>query len=131
LGCGDDTFTDFRSWVIAQGRATYERFLSDPDSIVDAGLEDEEELGAAELFAYTAGQVFKERVGQQIWDAFPDRDIAEPDEGPAGDSFDASDDAVLAERYPRLTTAYSDGGGQFAEARGRRIRLPKMLRRKR
>jgi hypothetical protein len=27
----DDSFTDFRAWLIAQGRDTYEQVLSDPD----------------------------------------------------------------------------------------------------
>jgi hypothetical protein len=36
-GCGDDTFTDFRYWLIAQGRETFESALADPDSL--AGLE--------------------------------------------------------------------------------------------
>ncbi len=35
-GCGDDTFTDFRYWLIAQGREAFESALADPDSM--AGL---------------------------------------------------------------------------------------------
>lgn len=34
-GCGDDTFSDFRSWLIAQGRARFESALADPDSLAD------------------------------------------------------------------------------------------------
>jgi len=34
-GCGDDTFVDFRCWLIAQGRDAYEAALSDPDSMAD------------------------------------------------------------------------------------------------
>lgn len=33
--CGDDSFTDFRAWLIAQGKTNYERVLRDPDSLVD------------------------------------------------------------------------------------------------
>src|SRR6185295_6181122 len=29
-GCGDDTFSDFRGWLIAQGRARFESALADP-----------------------------------------------------------------------------------------------------
>ena len=36
-GCGDDKFSDFRCWLIAQGRETFEAALADPDSM--AGLE--------------------------------------------------------------------------------------------
>jgi hypothetical protein len=34
-GCGDDTFTDFRDWLIAQGKARFEAALEDPDSLAD------------------------------------------------------------------------------------------------
>ena len=36
-GCGDDKFTDFRCWLIAQGRQAFEAALDDPDSM--AGLD--------------------------------------------------------------------------------------------
>lgn len=34
-GCGDDTFSDFRGWLIAQGRTRFESALADPDSLAD------------------------------------------------------------------------------------------------
>jgi hypothetical protein len=34
-GCGDDTFSDFRGWLIAQGRQRFESALADPDSLAD------------------------------------------------------------------------------------------------
>jgi hypothetical protein len=34
-GCGDDTFSDFRGWLIAQGRLRFESALDDPDSLAD------------------------------------------------------------------------------------------------
>ena len=34
-GCGDDTFSDFRGWLIAQGRVRFESALVDPDSLAD------------------------------------------------------------------------------------------------
>jgi len=34
-GCGDDTFSDFRGWLIAQGRLRFESALQDPDSLAD------------------------------------------------------------------------------------------------
>lgn len=102
---GDDTFTDFRSWVIAQGRATYERFRADPDSIVDAGLDDQEELGAAEIYASVPAMVFEELAGGEIWDVLPEREGVEFQEEPAGVRFEESVE-VMAERYPRLTAVY-------------------------
>ncbi|MEV6410980.1 DUF4240 domain-containing protein [Kribbella sp. NPDC051718] len=102
---GDDTFTDFRSWVIAQGRTTYERFRADPDSIVDAGLDDQEELGAAEMYAGVAAEVFAELAGGEIWDLLPEREGVEFQEDLAGVRFVESV-GVMAERYPRLTAVY-------------------------
>ena len=108
---GDDTFTDFRSWVIAQGHTTYERFRTEPDSIVDAGLDDEEELSAAERYAAIASEVYEELTGNEIWDALPDHEGVEFQETPAGVRFEESE-AALAERYPRLTAVYGPASSQ-------------------
>ena len=37
-GCSDDTFSDFREWLIAQGRARYEGVLANPDSLAEMEL---------------------------------------------------------------------------------------------
>src|ERR1700730_10519523 len=34
-GASDDAFDYFRGWLIAQGRAVFERALADPDSLAD------------------------------------------------------------------------------------------------
>jgi hypothetical protein len=34
-GCSDDGFEYFRGWLIAQGRATFERIVADPDALAD------------------------------------------------------------------------------------------------
>ena len=48
-GCGDDTFTDFRCWLIAQGREVFEAALADPDSLAGVESFDGEE-GSPTLF---------------------------------------------------------------------------------
>jgi Protein of unknown function (DUF4240) len=128
-GCGDDTFTDFRSWVISRGRQVYERFIDDPDTIVDAGLEDDEEIGLAEGFSYAASELFEERNDSEISEGIPDRETLEPEDAPAGERFDDQDDA-LATRYPRLAAAYLRDGGSLEEVRGGPSRLPSMPRHK-
>lgn len=35
-GCSDDGFIDFRTWLVAQGKAVYMAALKDPDSLADA-----------------------------------------------------------------------------------------------
>jgi hypothetical protein len=34
-GCSDDGYEYFRGWLIAQGRATFERIVADPDALAD------------------------------------------------------------------------------------------------
>ena len=34
-GCGEDGFTDFRAWLIAQGKEIYQKVLADPDHLAD------------------------------------------------------------------------------------------------
>lgn len=33
-GCGDDTFSDFRSWLIVQGQEIFEQAIRDPDMLI-------------------------------------------------------------------------------------------------
>lgn len=37
-GCGDDTFMDFRYWLIALGQSTYEAVLENPDRLAELDL---------------------------------------------------------------------------------------------
>lgn len=43
-GCSDDSFTDFRVWLVSMGREAYENALDDPDSLIgpatDPAVED-------------------------------------------------------------------------------------------
>ncbi|MEO8397518.1 MAG: DUF4240 domain-containing protein [Chloroflexota bacterium] len=34
-GCGDDSFHDFRYWLIGQGQTIYEKVLEEPENLVD------------------------------------------------------------------------------------------------
>ncbi|MGC3943789.1 MAG: DUF4240 domain-containing protein [Chryseolinea sp.] len=53
-GCGDDSFNDFREWVIGQGRDFYCRTTQNPETLIDVEVgEDWEGLG------YVAESVFK------------------------------------------------------------------------
>ena len=71
-GMGDDTFTDFRAWVISRGREVYERTLQDPDSLADLPeVQDRDGCFTAERFAYAVEYVYEE--------LYPDD--YDPDEG--------------------------------------------------
>jgi hypothetical protein len=100
-GCSDDSFMDFRSWLISMGREVYERALKDADSLADVALgTDPAEETCFEEFAYVAAQVYQAQAGDQM----PDTDRKYPSE-PAGEEWE-EDEAVLAQRFPRLWEVY-------------------------
>jgi hypothetical protein len=97
-GLGDDAFTDFRTWLVSQGRAAYERVLADPDALADVLPPDlDDRLADAELWGY---------VALDVWDARRPDEMSRPSFGggaaPRGVPFPEDDDAALARRYPRL-----------------------------
>lgn len=44
-GCGDDTFMDFRAYLVSLGRAIYEAALADPDSLAEVEISDDDDDG--------------------------------------------------------------------------------------
>jgi hypothetical protein len=87
-GLCDDSFLDFRTWLICHGRGAFERALADPDTLADLTYDElENDFGHAELFAYVPAQVYWQRTGQ---------------EPPEDDGPQRYDDGTLRERFPRL-----------------------------
>jgi len=106
-----DVFTDFRSWVVSLGQATYENALRNPDSLADVEFGDIEAIGDAETFSFVAVSAFESKTGQSLWEAHPDRESAETDADlPAGEEFERSDDE-LRRRYPRLAARWLSNDG--------------------
>ncbi|MEO7298393.1 MAG: DUF4240 domain-containing protein, partial [Verrucomicrobiota bacterium] len=64
-GCGDDTFTDFRCWLIAQGRNAFKSAVEDPDSMAGFDNFDGDEHNHPTLFHlnYVSKEAFCKRVG--------------------------------------------------------------------
>ena len=103
-GCSDDGFTDFRSWLISMGRNTFERALSDPESLVEITLgNDGEEDASFEEFGYVAAQAYEASTGKEL--PHPERDFPEK---PSGEPWE-EDEEELAGRYPKLFAKYGDG----------------------
>jgi hypothetical protein len=103
-GMSDDSFRDFRTWLITHGRATYERVLDEPDGVANLSWdEDLEDFGAAEDWSYVAIEILEDRGS--------DEDDDDPDEfgSPAGEPFPEDDDAWFAARFPRLWAKFGDG----------------------
>jgi hypothetical protein len=102
-GCGDDTFTDLRSWLVSRGSRVCRQVLAEPDLMARLGPRDVEETSDAELLSYVAADVYERRTGRYLQqDAEGDLVLEDPDGAPRGEPFDERDLAALAARYPRL-----------------------------
>ncbi|MER6087759.1 DUF4240 domain-containing protein [Streptomyces bluensis] len=98
-GAGDDVFDFFRCWLIGQGREVFEGAVHDPDSLADL-LEDfdDEVDGDGEELGYAADEAYEQLTGTVA----PDLGIAPAPPEPEGTPVDFENEAVLAQRYPRL-----------------------------
>lgn len=98
---GDDGYTDFRSWMIAQGRRVYEAFVADPDSLADLDHV-EDACEGAELFGAAASDVYESKGGVPGDDveAFPIPELAEP---PAGEKLPTSE---IRASFPKLAARF-------------------------
>ncbi|GAB3591402.1 DUF4240 domain-containing protein [Angustibacter peucedani] len=98
-GLSDDGFTDFRAWVVSQGRAAYDAVRADPEALVD--LVPDDGVGDPEAFGYV-GAAALEALGGSMSRVTGLQPL--PSE-PAGEPF-AEDAEWLATRYPRLTERF-------------------------
>jgi hypothetical protein len=108
-GASEDSFLDFRNWLISHGQETYERVLTEPDSLADLTWdEDENDFGAAEAWSYAPVEVLEER-GADEDDADEDDDLDDQFGEPTGEPFPEDDDDWFAARFPRLWAAHGAG----------------------
>jgi hypothetical protein len=107
-GCSDDAFDYFRGWLVAQGRATWERALRDPDTLADLGIDPEDDFLECEDMLSVAAAAFDEDEDfYAAADAARAEFPAETFHGPVlGDDFDFDDDAEMRAHYPRLAEIY-------------------------
>ena len=64
-GCGDDSFMDFRSWLILQGRDAIEQVVRDPDVLADWTIT---ESPSAEGLFGIAGAICQDNFGTDVVD---------------------------------------------------------------
>lgn len=102
-GCSDDSFLDFRYWLVSEGRERYEATLDDPDSLADVELP---EYCEAESFGYAAIEAF-ETVGAGDMT----REFAGEEE-PVGEPWEEEE---LAERLPRLAARFLEQEEEMQE----------------
>jgi hypothetical protein len=99
---GDDGFTDFRSWMLAQGRQVYEAFVADPDALADVDDVERACEGDGELFAAASDDVYEEKGGGVGEDEdFP---LLEPTVAPAGERL--PEDRITA-TFPRTAKRFA------------------------
>jgi hypothetical protein len=102
-GCGDDTFMDFRAYLMSRGRAIYEAALADPDSLADVEIEDDDgDHGSWEEWSSPTMMVVHARTGAYEF-AGPLGPAARTPQDPRGEDWDEED---LPKRFPRLCARY-------------------------
>jgi hypothetical protein len=99
-GCGDDSFSDFREWVIGQGREFYYRTTNNPETLVDVETDKIEDV-EWEGLGYVPATVFEELTGQEM--PYP---YQEQQETIGNEWAEEGDD--LKQMFPRLAAKYSD-----------------------
>jgi hypothetical protein len=96
-GCSDDAFTDYRTWIIAQGRALYLEVLEDPQAVGDLVGPDEGEETSAESVLYAAFRTLDE-MGSDAWENHEPPVAAE---FPSGEPWE-EEPQELRTRFPRV-----------------------------
>lgn len=94
-GCSDDGFRYFCHWLISEGRETFERALTDPESLAALPRQEYFEL---ESFAYVALKVFEDKGGGEL-----ERDFSIETAMPAGEEWSEEELPTL---YPKLAAKY-------------------------
>lgn len=94
-GCGDDSFSDFREWVIGQGKDFYYETVRNPETLIDKEVGEEwEGLG------YVASTVFEEITGQEM--PYPYKENLET----TGEQWQEEGDD-LKKLFPKLFAKYN------------------------
>ncbi|MDQ0842291.1 hypothetical protein QFZ68_001971 [Streptomyces sp. V1I6] len=105
-GASDDAFDYFRCWLIGQGREMFESAVHEPDALAELLDDFDEDIdGDGEELGYAADEAYEQLTGADA----PDLGIPVQSAEPAGTPFDLDDDAVLAERFPRLWERFGSG----------------------
>jgi hypothetical protein len=99
-GCSDDSFNDFREWVIGQGKDFYYKTIKDPETLVEIDTDKIDEV-EWEGLGYVHSTVFKELTGQEMAYLFKEKQ-----ETTGVEWEEESDD--LKNMFPKLYAKYPD-----------------------
>ncbi|MFL9843351.1 DUF4240 domain-containing protein [Flavobacterium rhizosphaerae] len=98
-GCGDDSFNDFREWVIAQGKDFYYKTIKNPETLAELNREEIDEDW--EGFGYIPNDAFNEITGQDIPNAFKENFEIK------GEKWEEDSD-VLKEKFPNVAAKFPE-----------------------
>ena len=98
-GCGDDSFTDFRDWVISQGKDFYYKTISNPETLVE--VENDKIEIEWEGMGYIPNTVFEELAGEEIPSTYKENMEIKGEEW-------EDDTSVLKNMFPILFAKYAD-----------------------
>lgn len=98
-GCGDDSFGDFREWVIGQGKDFYYKTTKDPESLVEVDADKINDVDWEGL-GYIPETVFQELTGKEM----PDPLFIENHETTGKEWAEEGDD--LKTMFPKLYAKY-------------------------
>lgn len=102
-GCSDDSFNDFREWVIGQGKEFYLKTIQNPESLVD--VEEDDIMVEWEGLGYVPSTVFKQITGQEMPHTKIELSNPTEDENPRGKEWEDED---LEKMFPKLFAKYGD-----------------------
>lgn len=97
-GCGDDSFIDFRDWVIAQGKEFYYKTIANPETLVQLNKEQIEVEW--EGMGYIPRMVFEEVTGTNMPEGYIENQEITGEEW-------SEDNDDLKNRFPLLWEKYS------------------------
>jgi hypothetical protein len=100
-GCGDDSFNDFREWVIVQGKDFYYKTINDPETLAELDAEFIEETADFEGVGYIPSKVFNDLTGQEMQYTFQENQTT------SGKEWNEEGDD-LKNMFPRIYAKYPD-----------------------
>ncbi|NQU23254.1 MAG: DUF4240 domain-containing protein [Candidatus Nealsonbacteria bacterium] len=99
-GCGDDSFLDFRYWLISRGKTIYESCLKDPQRLAEVP---NVKNCFFEEFGYAADRVYESKFGKPLTIDVP----ATGSEEPSGVPF-KDDPEELKKRFPKAWKRFGE-----------------------
>ncbi|MGB0431596.1 MAG: DUF4240 domain-containing protein [Bacteroidia bacterium] len=99
-GCGDDSFNDFREWVIGQGKDFFYKTIKNPETLIEVDTEKIENV-EWEGLGYVADSVFENKTGQDMPYPFQENHVTTGKEW-------ADNNEDLKTMFPKLCAKYPD-----------------------